>query len=1072
MSRKTLILKTLILSLLLLNIGAGMNLLNIQLVKAAVPAARIDSYYPNDSNNPARVAVGSSVSIGVTFTNTGTISWMFIAGATIWDSTGSQVANYEKTLVSYLSPGQQTTVSWSHTVSNVGDYWLQFGVWKAKPYIADNLLDKKPSPSQRLIVGYTAVTLSVYSTHDSPNPSVGGHPYGAGSSVTCSVTSPADQSGGIRYRCTGYTGTGSCPSSSGTSVTFTITQSSTITWNWVAQYSLTVASAHDSPSPSIGTWWYDSGAPVTCSVTSPAEGYSCTGWTGTGSVPSVGYSTSTGSFSITQGSAITWSWIVTPPVPRTLTVSSAHDSPVPGTGPHTYNNGDSVTCSVTSPVTEGSTIWTCTGWTGTGSVPSVGYSSSTGYFNIYQDSSITWNWQSSSVQRTLTVSSAHDSPNPSNGAHSYTDGQSVTCSVSSPVTEGGTGWTCTGWSGTGSVPSSGSSTSTGSFIIYQDSSITWNWIVTPPAPDFSISASPFPSPLSIPAGGSGKWILTITSISGFSVPVQLDVSSLYGVQLTCPTEAQPPPDGSITVDLEASVYLWAPPGIYELAVTGTFGVLTRTLKILLRIELLPPPEISSWKVTNLYETSTWHEFLGQVGNLVGYTIDCDFDVFVTDYYRVQIIRVEMAGCTPFDLVDLGLGHFRANLGIYHRSMKNILLNSLLLANDLTTKETGPPLPEWYEEPTIPYCAVTEITIMDTNNNVYHLTQSKIGQVLPERLPNFQDTVNAKASSWRIQGGTLFRGDCAVDFLATDALGRRVGALYQNGQFVGAINEIPNAFYSGQDPDLQVIFIPASFENCTIQTTGRNSGTYALGVLTFTEQASERFVAINIPSLTSATQEYDVDWNTLDQGGQGVVVDVDIDGNGIAEYNFTSDSELSRIEYVAATTQHDLGITGITALKSVTGEGYTLPINMTTINYGVYTETFNVTFYVNTTLVESRTVALASGSSTTMTFPWDTTGLAYGNYILGAYAEPVLNETYVADNNVTWTVHVGVPGDVSGPTQGVYDGTTNMRDVQYLILRFNTNPSSSNWNPNADINDDGTVNMRDIQIAILNFNQHE
>jgi hypothetical protein len=70
------------------------------------------------------------------------------------------------------------------------------------------------------------------------------------------------------------------------------------------------------------------------------------------------------------------------------------------------------------------------------------------------------------------------------------------------------------------------------------------------------------------------------------------------------------------------------------------------------------------------------------------------------------------------------------------------------------------------------------------------------------------------------------------------------------------------------------------------------------------------------------------------------------------------------------------------------------------------------------------------------------------------------------------VHVGVPGDISGPTLGVYEGTCNMRDIQYLILYFNTNPSSPTWKPNADINNDGTVNMRDIQIAILNFNKHE
>jgi len=76
----------------------------------------------------------------------------------------------------------------------------------------------------------------------------------------------------------------------------------------------------------------------------------------------------------------------------TLTVYSAHDSPVPSVGSHTYFDGDSVTCSVTSPVTEDSIVWICTGWTGTGSVPSSGSGKST-TFTITQNSTITWNWQ-------------------------------------------------------------------------------------------------------------------------------------------------------------------------------------------------------------------------------------------------------------------------------------------------------------------------------------------------------------------------------------------------------------------------------------------------------------------------------------------------------------------------------------------------------------------------------------------------------------------------------------------------------------------------------------------------------
>ena len=392
---------------------------------------------PNPSNGPHVYDDGSSVTCSVTSPVTeGGITYV----CTGWSGTGSVPLSGSGTSTGSFTITQDSSIIWN---------------W---------------APIKRL--------LTVVSSHDSPSPGVGNHFYDDGSSVTCSVTSPVTE-GGVAYVCTGWTGTGSVPSTgSGASVTFTISQNSTITWNWqVVQRTLTVSSAHDSPSPSNGPHVYADGSSVTCSVSSPVtEGstiWSCTGWSGTGSVPSSGSGSSV-TFTISQDSTVTWNWHGST-VQRTLTVSSAHDSPSPSNGPHVYADGSSVTCSVSSPVTEGNVVWTCIGWTGTGSVPSSGSGSSTGSFTITSDSSITWSWQGVLVQRTLTVSSAHDSPSPSNGPHVYADGSSVTCSVSSPVTEGNVVWTCTGWTGTGSVPSSGSGSSTGSFTITSDSSITWSW---------------------------------------------------------------------------------------------------------------------------------------------------------------------------------------------------------------------------------------------------------------------------------------------------------------------------------------------------------------------------------------------------------------------------------------------------------------------------------------------------------------------------------------------------------------------------------------------------------------------
>ena len=78
---------------------------------------------------------------------------------------------------------------------------------------------------------------------------------------------------------------------------------------------------------------------------------------------------------------------------------------------------------------------------------------------------------------TLGVASGHGTPVPSIGTHSdYCWNSSVTCSVDSAVSEGGTNYTSTGWSGTGSVPTAGTTNNTNEITLTNiSSSITWNW---------------------------------------------------------------------------------------------------------------------------------------------------------------------------------------------------------------------------------------------------------------------------------------------------------------------------------------------------------------------------------------------------------------------------------------------------------------------------------------------------------------------------------------------------------------------------------------------------------------------
>jgi len=77
----------------------------------------------------------------------------------------------------------------------------------------------------------------------------------------------------------------------------------------------------------------------------------------------------------------------------------------------------------------------------------------------------------------LEIISAHDVCDPAVGIHILATPTNVTCSVTnSPLALSSvTRAVCTGWSGTGDAPISGTTTNTGEFGLTNDASITWNW---------------------------------------------------------------------------------------------------------------------------------------------------------------------------------------------------------------------------------------------------------------------------------------------------------------------------------------------------------------------------------------------------------------------------------------------------------------------------------------------------------------------------------------------------------------------------------------------------------------------
>jgi hypothetical protein len=192
---------------------------------------------------------------------------------------------------------------------------------------------------------------------------------------------------------------------------------------------------------------------------------------------------------------------------------------------------------------------------------------------------------------------------------------------------------------------------------------------------------------------------------------------------------------------------------------------------------------------------------------------------------------------------------------------------------------------------------------------------------------------------------------------------------------------------------------------------------------------------------------------------------ELDGNdagAVNPMNVTMDTDHTL--HAVFLPHHDVSVINVASLnKTIVCQGYSMNINVTVTNQGDYAETFNLTAYANATIIGSQNVTLPSGNFRTVTFTWNTTGFAKGNYTISAYAEPVQGETHTADNMLTdGIVKVTIVGDVNA------DGKVNLIDVFSVALAYGSYPGHPTWNPNYDVNDDHKIDLIDYFTAALSY----
>jgi hypothetical protein len=214
-------------------------------------------------------------------------------------------------------------------------------------------------------------------------------------------------------------------------------------------------------------------------------------------------------------------------------------------------------------------------------------------------------------------------------------------------------------------------------------------------------------------------------------------------------------------------------------------------------------------------------------------------------------------------------------------------------------------------------------------------------------------------------------------------------------------------------------------------------------------------------------------NSSVTGTVSITVEGMISGSVGAHANYTAYSYSDRIGATLNFTVnmappiHNIGVTNVLASKTIVGQGCGLNVSVEAEDLGGYPETFNVTVYANQTIIAtSMNTTLTVASSTNLTFTWNTTGSAYGNYTISAYAWPVPNETDTTDNNCTdGLVLMTGPGDVTG------DLKVTMDDVMLIVNAFGSRIGQPRYKANADITNDDRITMDDIMIAVNHFGQH-
>lgn len=477
-----------------------------------------------------------------------------------------------------------------------------------------------------------------------------------------------------------------------------------------------------------------------------------------------------------------------------------------------------------------------------------------------------------------------------------------------------------------------------------------------PSPDFSMSASP--ALLTMQQGRLTTSTITVRSMNGFDQSVQLSVSGASSGVAAALSSSQvtPPVGGSVTSTLTVVLDSTATLGDYTLTVIGTTGTSIHVASISLEI-IVPMVFKSPFALSD----SSWHEshLAGQASSET--TIDASAGTgeivaralavllgdgkalaklayegsWESDWSGESRVKATFNISGLITWASLSFLSMAPTAGVIHGVIFNasLIVRDYSSSNEISRKDLNiyDSESEWKILP-VPdgdalsfrdaQCVIQSILNLEKGHRytwslelqiyayaaVADAGESVAGgnmkiSLSEVRIDNLAMTPEPLPLIFHEKFMFITIGPPA-DLLLVDAEGRRVGF-----DFVAQkeVNEIPEAYYSGHgiSPQLIETAVPVTGD-CHVFVSGTNTGFYHLSVvignLTEEDATDLKPFAIQflgIPISAGAIHEYSFDSAVLSQGGKGIMVRVDSDGDGVFEHIFTSDKVLTESEYRTA-----------------------------------------------------------------------------------------------------------------------------------------------------------------------------